>query len=100
MNAFRRHSIPALAVPACVALLASPSASDDRAPASAPYFTRASTPSAAPDADGFLRRWMLLEPIVVQVRSNQQLTDSFVQAASRRSTFRISSPSFRRTVTR
>ena len=80
MNTLRTYCIPVLAVVACAALLAIPSASSDSAPASEPFFTRAATPFQAPNADGFLRRWLLLEPIRIQIRSNQQLVDSFVQA--------------------
>ena len=80
MNALRRFSVPAIAAVACAAVLATPAASDDTAPAYAPFFARPASPVKAPNPDGFLQRWLLLEPIQVQVRSNQQLTDSFVQA--------------------
>ena len=49
----------------------------------------------APDAAGFLQRWLILEPI----RVAPQLTDSAVQAVVKKNTFRISSPSSRTTVT-
>jgi hypothetical protein len=42
----------------------------------APTLTRPATPTKAPDTDGFLRRWLLLEPIGVP----GQLTDSAVRA--------------------
>ncbi len=42
--------------------------------------TRPASPAKAPDPNGFIQRWLLLEPIRVQIRSNQELTDSFVQA--------------------
>ncbi len=45
------------------------------------YLTRPSTAEKTPDPNGFIQRWLLLEPIRQQVRSNQQLTDSFVQRA-------------------
>jgi hypothetical protein len=80
MNTLRRYCMPVLTVVAGASLLAIPSASNDSAPASEPFFTRASTPFKAPDADGFLQRWLLLEPIRIQIRSNQQLVDTFVQA--------------------
>jgi hypothetical protein len=41
----------------------------------APTLTRPATPTKAPDADGFLRRWLVLEPIPVP----GQLTDSAVR---------------------
>jgi hypothetical protein len=46
-----------------------------RAPAST--LVRPTSPTKAPNADGFLQRWLILEPI----RVNGQLTDSAVQAA-------------------
>ena len=42
----------------------------------APSLTRPGTPAKAPTADGFLQRWLVLEPI----RVAGQLTDSAVQA--------------------
>ncbi len=47
----------------------------ERAPA--PTLSPPSTPAKAPDAAGFLQRWLLLEPIKV----SGQLTDSAVRAA-------------------
>ncbi len=38
----------------------------------------ANTPATQPDANGFIRRWMLLEPIDYNVRSNTILTDSYL----------------------
>ncbi len=35
-------------------------------------------PAAQPDANGFIRRWMLLEPIDYNVRSNTILTDTYL----------------------
>lgn len=45
------------------------------------YLSRPDTLEKSPDPNGFIQRWLLLEPIVQSVRSNRQLTDSFVQAA-------------------
>jgi len=47
----------------------------------APYFVPVTAHPKAPDADGFLQRWLLLEPIVKPNRSNNVLTDSYVRAA-------------------
>ena len=47
----------------------------------APYFTPATPTSKAPDADGFLQRWLLLEPINKPNRSNAGFTDSYVRAS-------------------
>jgi len=42
----------------------------------APYFTLATSPSKAPDRDGFLQRWLLLEPINKPNRTNTVFTDT------------------------
>ena len=38
----------------------------------------ANAPAAQPDANGFIRRWMLLEPIDYNVRSNTILTETYL----------------------
>jgi hypothetical protein len=52
-----------------------------RAPA--PTLARPASPTKAPAADGFLRRWLLLEPI----RVPSQLTEGAVQAAVKKDHF-------------
>jgi hypothetical protein len=47
----------------------------------APYFTRATSSPKATDADGFLQRWLLLEPINKPNRSNTVFTDSYIRKA-------------------
>jgi hypothetical protein len=47
----------------------------------APYFTSAVSSPKAPDKDGFLQRWLLLEPIKKPNRSNTAFTDSYVRNA-------------------
>ena len=47
----------------------------------AAYFAPASTTSKTPDSDGFIQRWLLLEPINKPNRSNTVFTDSYVRAA-------------------
>lgn len=47
----------------------------------APYFTVATAQPKAPDADGFLQRWMLLEPISKPNRTNTVFTGTYVRAA-------------------
>ncbi|MFC1494871.1 acetylxylan esterase [Thermodesulfobacteriota bacterium] len=46
-----------------------------------PYFRQAASAPKAPDADGFLQRWLLLEPINKPNRSNTVFTDSYVREA-------------------
>jgi hypothetical protein len=46
----------------------------------APYFTPATASPKAPNAEGFLQRWLLLEPIKKPIRSNAVFTDSYVRS--------------------
>jgi len=43
------------------------------------YFTPVTAEPATPDANGFIRRWLLLEPIAKPNRSNTVFTDSYVR---------------------
>ncbi len=79
MSRFRILRMPMLAVLAgstflAVAVVAAP---PER------FFTRPDTAEKAPDANGFLQRWLLLEPI----RVGGQLTDSAVQAVVKKEYF-------------
>ena len=47
----------------------------------APYFTPATLSPKSPDKDGFLQRWLLLDPINKPNRSNTVFTDSYVRDA-------------------
>jgi len=52
------------------------------------YLSRPATAEKTPNSNGFIQRWLLLEPIrQSSLRSNQQLTDSFVQASVKREYF-------------
>jgi hypothetical protein len=77
-----RHHIPALAFVAASALLAMPAVSGDAGQLAAPTLTRPASPEKAPSADGFIQRWLLLEPI-----GANGLTDSVVQAAVKQERF-------------
>lgn len=44
-----------------------------------PYFTPATAVPKAPDADGFIQRWLLLEPINKPNRTNTGFTDTYVR---------------------
>jgi hypothetical protein len=46
-----------------------------------PYFVPAKPGSTAPDADGFIRRWLLLEPIDKPNRTNSVFTGTYVREA-------------------
>jgi hypothetical protein len=56
-------------------------AQSDTAPGLASYFTPATKKVKAPDAEGFLQRWMLLEPINKPNRGNTVFTDSYLRKA-------------------
>lgn len=45
----------------------------------APYFNRATTAKKTPDADGFIQRWLLLEPINKSIRSNNIFTVDYLK---------------------
>lgn len=47
----------------------------------APYFTEATKGEMTPDSDGFIQRWLLLEPINKPNRSNTVFTDSYLRKA-------------------
>jgi hypothetical protein len=82
MNALRKYCIPAFAVLSGAALLAIAASSAAAAQVSWPTLTKPATPDKAPDADGFIQRWLLLEPI-----PTNGLSDSAVQAAVKKEYF-------------
>lgn len=47
----------------------------------APYFTPSTAKKKAPDPEGFIQRWLLLEPINKTIRSNTIFTDSYLRTA-------------------
>ncbi|MDE6479504.1 MAG: acetylxylan esterase [Muribaculaceae bacterium] len=46
-----------------------------------PYFSVPSTTNATPNSDGFIGRWLMLEPIDKPNRSNTVFTDSYLREA-------------------
>jgi hypothetical protein len=46
-----------------------------------PYFKPATTEKKTPDPEGFIQRWLLLEPIDKPNRSNTVFTDSYIRTA-------------------
>jgi len=82
MKTFRKPVILSAGALAVLALQALPAAVADDAPRSiAPYFTPATSTPKPPDGDGFLRRWLLLDPITKPNRTNTVFTDSYVRNA-------------------
>ncbi len=43
------------------------------------YFTASTREAMSPDGDGFIRRWLLLEPVSKPNRSNTVFTDSYIR---------------------
>jgi len=56
-------------------------AADNASDSLAPYFAPATAGAKAPDRDGFLQRWLLLEPIKQSIRSNAVFTSKYVRSA-------------------
>ena len=81
MNMLRNLVPPAIGVLAVLTLSVVSAAPDDAPRSIAPYFTPAASSPKAPDADGFLQRWLLLEPISKPNRTNTPFTDSYVRSA-------------------
>jgi hypothetical protein len=46
-----------------------------------PYFIQVTASKKAPNAEGFIQRWTLLEPINKPIRSNSIFTDSYLRTA-------------------
>jgi hypothetical protein len=44
-----------------------------------PFFTPATTSKKTPDSEGFIQRWLLLEPINKSIRSNLVFTDNYLK---------------------
>ena len=45
------------------------------------HFTPATNVKKAPDAKGFIQRWLVLEPVKKNIRTNSALTDSYLRTA-------------------
>lgn len=81
MNILRKIVMPAMGALALLLLHAFSAAPDDDSRSIAPYFTPATSSPKAPDPDGFLQRWLLLEPINKPNRTNAVFTDTYVRNA-------------------
>ncbi|HLP18420.1 MAG TPA: acetylxylan esterase [Bacteroidota bacterium] len=82
MNISRNIVTLALGILVVVSLHVSSAAAADKdtTHSLAPFFTPATSAPKAPDADGFLQRWLLLEPINKPNRGNTVFTDTYVRA--------------------
>ena len=87
MNALRTRLLPPLAIPVAATLLTFAAASCAPAQTFGPTLTHAASPARVPATNGFLQRWLVLEPIRVPIRSNAELVDSFVQASLKKEYF-------------
>ena len=70
-----------LAVVGAVLCASATPAISQPAPSLAPYFVPATTGSTSVDEDGFIRRWLLLDPITKPNRTNQLFTSDYVRKA-------------------
>lgn len=58
------------------------SAQEHKIPELSDYFTPATETPVAPDKDGFIQRWTLLEPIAIEAQSNRIWTDDYLKEVS------------------
>ena len=87
MNAVVRTWLPALVIVGVVVSVTAPNrvrAQTTAARAPAPSLTSPTSSAKAPNADGFLQRWLILEPLPI----NGQLTEAAVRAAVTTDDFR------------
>ncbi len=73
MMTIRRLLVPAVVVGAAFLT----TAAMQRGPTA--NLTKPVSVEKSPDANGFIQRWLVLEPIPIRIRSNAQLNDNFVQ---------------------
>lgn len=76
MNMLRKIVMPGICF---LAVLAFQGFSADAPRSIAPYFTPAISTPKAPDKDGFIQRWLLLEPINKPNRTNTVFTGTYVR---------------------
>ena len=80
MNIFHRKSL----LTACIAAmmgLHGYAQKNEASPRLSDYFSPATTNTMSPDSEGFIQRWLLLEPIDKPNRSNTVFTDSYIREA-------------------
>ena len=81
MNIFRNIATLVFCVLVVLAFQVCTAAIGDTTRSITLYFTLATSSPKAPDADGFLQRWMLLEPINKPNRTNTVFVDSYIRNA-------------------
>lgn len=81
MKKLRNALLPLVTVFVISALQVISAATNEAPRTIAPYFTTAAPGDKSPDADGFLQRWLLLEPIKKPNRGNTVFTDSYIKSA-------------------
>ena len=80
MNIFHRKSLLAACIAAMMGLHGYAQKSEV-SPRLSDYFSPATTNTMSPDNEGFIQRWLLLEPIDKPNRSNTVFTDSYIREA-------------------
>jgi hypothetical protein len=80
MSILRKTFLPAVCTLALFSTQIFSAETENPAHTLAPYFTPATASPKSPDKDGFLQRWLLLEPIKKSIRSNAVFTDTYVRA--------------------
>ena len=80
MNIFHRKSLLAAWIAAMMGLHGY-AQKNEASPRLSDYFSPATTNTMSPDSEGFIQRWLLLEPIDKPNRSNTVFTDSYIREA-------------------
>ena len=80
MNIFHRKSLLAACIAAMMGLHGY-AQKNEASPRLSDYFSPAATNTMSPDSEGFIQRWLLLEPIDKPNRSNTVFTDSYIREA-------------------
>ena len=80
MNIFHRKLLLAACIAAMMGLHGY-AQKNEASPRLSDYFSPATTNTMSPDSEGFIQRWLLLEPIDKPNRSNTVFTDSYIREA-------------------
>lgn len=80
MNIFHRKLLLAACIAAMIGLHGY-AQKNEASPRLSDYFSPVTTSTMSPDSEGFIQRWLLLEPIDKPNRSNTVFTDSYIREA-------------------